>query len=895
MSGAAPWETPAVEVLPSGTVTFLFTDIESSSAQWETEPERMAAMLARHDEILAAVIKDAGGRVFKHLGDGMCAVFDSAPSAVTAAVTAMMALEAEVWPAAQALRVRMGLHTGLSTPVGGDYFGPPVNRAARVMNAANSGQIVCSSATVALCPDRAFRDAGRHELAGLGDERLFIVAGVGSSEDRPLRSTNTVPTNIVRSTSRFVGRDEELRRLTNNIEPRRLITLVGPGGVGKTRLATETALEVAPRFTDGVWLCELATVLDGDPVAATVADTIGARHQAGMDLMEAIAAYLQRRQCLVVLDNCEHVLNAVVRLARRLLALEGVAVLATSREVLGVDDEQLWPVPPLQEQAATELFIDRCRHRNPNFSIEGEAAETVRQISRRLDGIPLALELAAGRTTALSPRAIEQRLSDRFRMLRGGRRGERHQTMRDTVQWSYDLLSPAEAALFDRLCVFAGGFTVDAAEAVCSDQALVDEPDVLDLLVALVDKSMVQRDRTGKDRFVMLETLRQFGEEQLHGTGEAAAFRDRHFHYFRRVAADLDRGMFGPDEPEVWGRFDAEWDNLRMAVAHARAARDVEGAAAVVLASYFYGVMAMRYEVGDWAAGLLADGAGLSITTTARLRGVRSWAAWSTGDVTLAVELFDAAEADGTLEPTFFFTTIVGFLQLDDLPRAARAAVALMSAAQRDDPRDRHAAVAAQPYYLAAAGDTQTALHWANEAVAIATRAGSPSALAHALHVRGIAHNRDPELAIADSRRALELALSVDATHVIADGALGQLAAASAYLDDFPEALRNSRAAIVSAASAHYLGSLNGALQSTAVVLARLGDAEVAARLLRCTRRYGFRVGRRVERVVESILGRDYCNDVDGGTLDMLDAAQLALDSIDGHLSNRVAPGNISR
>ena len=230
-----------------------------------------------------------------------------------------------------------------------------------------------------------------------------------------------------------------------------------------------------------------------------------------MDLTEAIAAYLQRRRCLVVLDNCEHVLDAVVGLARRLLGLEGVAVLATSREVLGVDDEQLWPVPPLEEAAAVELFVDRCRHRDPGFSVDGDTAEAIREISRRVDGIPLALELAAGRTTALSPRAIAERLDDRFRLLRGGRRGERHQTLRDTVQWSYDLLSPAEAALFDRLCVFVGGFTVEAVEAVCSDESLVDELDVVDLLVALVDKSMVQRDRSRQG--------------PLHDAGDAAPVR----------------------------------------------------------------------------------------------------------------------------------------------------------------------------------------------------------------------------------------------------------------------------------------------------------------------------------------------------------------------------------
>ncbi len=752
------------------------------------------------------------------------------------------------------------------------------------MGAANGGQIVCSAATVALCRDVSFRDAGMHVLAGVGNERLFVVTGIGDGEHHPLRSTTTVLTNLIRPSSRLVGRDEELRRVIEALGAHRMVTLVGPGGVGKTRLATETALEVTPRFPDGVWFCELAAVGQGDAVPAAVADTIGARHQAGMDLTEAIAAYLQRRRSLVVLDNCEHVLDAVVQLARRLLALEGVVVLATSREALRLEGEQRWPVPPLPESAAMDLFADRCRERDPDFSLDAAATEAVREISRRVDGIPLALELAAGRTTALSPQVIAERLKDRFRVLRGGRPGQRHQTLRDTVQWSYELLTPPEAALFDRLCVFVGGFTVETAEAVCADDALVDELDVLDLLVALVDKSMVQHDKA-RDRFVMLETLRQFGEEQLQTRNEATTYRDRHASFYRDLAIELDRRAFGPAEADVWARFEAEWDNLRVAFTHLRQQGDLPAAADIVLASYFYAAMALRFEVGDWAAEVLTRPTGLPPATVSRLRGVRSWAAWFTGDNAFAVELFDTAARDGTIEPTFYYATILSYLSLDDLTRVAGAAGALRVAARAEDPRDCFFAALAQPYALTAAGDIDGAVAWANKSLRIATAAGSPSAAAHELQARGIAQSGNLALALADARRALELASSVHATHAVADGALGRLAWITAQGDDLAEALRYAREAVFSSWSAHYPGGLYGSLQAATVVLARLGDTLASERLLRTYRSSGYRISRRVERAVVEALGRPIRTEPDDEPLTMLDAARFALDSIDSHLS----------
>jgi hypothetical protein len=306
----------------------------------------MRATLARHDQVLSSVIEESGGFVFKHLGDGVCAAFSSAPAALKAAVDCQAGLADEAWGGDERLRVRMGLHSGESVPTGSDYFGPPVNRAARVMGTANGGQIVCSVATAGLCPDGEFRDAGIHELAGVGAEHLFVSV-YESADVRPLRSSSAVSSNLVSALDSFVGRSRDIDELGELLISQELVTLVGVGGVGKTRLATETAAKMSWGFPDGVWLCELAGTGSDDSVAEIVAEVIGATPQPGVDLVESIAVFLERRSALIILDNCEHVLSAAAAVARRLAVIEGTTVLATSRELLGVRGEQVWPVSPL--------------------------------------------------------------------------------------------------------------------------------------------------------------------------------------------------------------------------------------------------------------------------------------------------------------------------------------------------------------------------------------------------------------------------------------------------------------------------------------------------------------------------------------------------------------------
>jgi predicted ATPase/class 3 adenylate cyclase len=587
---------------PSGTVTFLFTDIESSTVLWETDPERMRTVLGRHDEILRGAMKAFGGVVFKHSGDGMCAAFAAAPDAVAAALAAQNELRREAWPAGDRPRVRMGLHTGSASPTAGDYFGPTVNRAARVMDAANGDQIVCSAPTAALCSGVEMRDAGTHLLPGVGLERLYVLVA-GDRVHWPLRSATTAPTNLVVDRSSFIGRDDEVERVASLLGSHRLVTLVGPGGIGKTRLAVETAATVTADFPDGIWFCDLAAIVGEDQVPAAVADTVGARHLACMDLVDAIASFLERRRCLLILDNCEHVLRSTARLARRLIQVEGIVVLATSRQLLGERGEQLWPVAPLQASDGAKLFADRARARDPHFELDHASRDTVLEICRRLDGLPLAIELAAARISTLSAPAIAARLGNRFRLLRSGRRDEHHhhQTLLDTVQWSYELLSKPEAALLNRLAVFAGGFTLVAAEAICTDDSLVAEAEMLDLVAGLIDKSMIQRQRGVVERFVVLETIRAFAEHELEVQGDAQHLRQRHAAYFADLVAQNDQTIFGTEELECWAVFDAEWDNVRAAFSHLLSAGDLESAARIVTGSFFYAFYAMRYELGDWA------------------------------------------------------------------------------------------------------------------------------------------------------------------------------------------------------------------------------------------------------------------------------------------------------
>ena len=564
----------------------------------------MRVALAAHDEVLRSSIEAHGGWLFKHTGDGVCAAFASPRSAVDAAVAAQRALE---------LPVRMGLATGEAELREDDYFGVVLNRAARVMAAGHGGQILLADSTAGLLSGIDLMDLGPRRLRDLPTAvGVFQVRAPGLATDfPPLRALDTSPGNLRRATSSLIGRESELDEVQATVKAHRLVTLTGVGGVGKTRLALEVAARLVDEFPDGVWLFELAAVTDPVAVPDAVAAVLGITQQPGTSVSDSVAAALEGRLRLLVFDNCEHVRDAAADLIEAIFAQSAtVRILATSREGLGVADEQLRLVPSLDlgagiESAAVDLFVERARSVASGFSMAppGEM-DAVVEICRRLDGIPLAIELAASRMASMTVGELRDRLDDRFRLLVGSRRGlERHQTLRHAVAWSYDHLDDAEKSLLTRCSVFAGGFDLSAACAVadCGDDLAA-----LDLLDALVRKSLVVADRTSaRTRFSMLETIRQFAEEQLVASGAAPEARTAHARYFAGREADIMALWDSPRQREAYAWFTVELANLRTAFRWAAEHDDLDTAAAIAIYATMLGLLVEQYEPVAWAEELI--------------------------------------------------------------------------------------------------------------------------------------------------------------------------------------------------------------------------------------------------------------------------------------------------
>jgi predicted ATPase/class 3 adenylate cyclase len=646
-----------VAELPSGTVTFLFTDLESSTRLWEQFPDAMKEALARHDEILRDAIAAHDGYVVKMTGDGVHAAFGTAQSAIGAAVDAQRALTAEEWPVVEVLRIRMGLHTGAAESRDGDYFGTAVNKAARLMSAAHGGQILASLATEEVARDALedeveLLDLGEHRLRDLSRaERVYQVCAPGlTTEFSPLRSLDALPSNLPRQLTSFVGRDDALVEIGKAVSQSHLVTLTGVGGVGKTRLALQVAAERLPHFGNGVWLCELAVCADPATMAQVVAVSIGAVQRAGITLEESIVEYARTRDMLIVLDNCEHLLDAVALLTERLLReCPGVRILATSREALGIGGEQAWPVRSLslpdassresaQRSDAVQLFVERATAVKPTFMLDDEGARAVVEICRRLDGVPLAIELAAARVVAMSPAQITSLLDERFRLLVGGRRTavERHQTLRATVEWSYALLDATERAVFDRLGVFPGSFDSDAAVAVATGDG-VESWDVLDSLTSLTAKSMIGTDDgpDGTIRHQMLETLRQYAREQLDRDGEPDPARRRHADHYAGRAETVGPQLMGPGEFTWRPRFYADLDNFRTAVFWALdrdSVDDVEIGLRIIAGLGEQASQDPGCGVGAWAERASAQAEHSTPGRRTTILGGAAWSAYRRGD-----------------------------------------------------------------------------------------------------------------------------------------------------------------------------------------------------------------------------------------------------------------------
>ncbi|HVF10378.1 MAG TPA: tetratricopeptide repeat protein [Abditibacteriaceae bacterium] len=583
---------------PAGTiiVTFLFTDIEGSMRHWEQQPGAMQPAVARHDEVLRTAIEAHGGHVFKTIGDAFCAAFAAAPDALAAALHAQRAIAAHEWSGIDALRVRMALYTGAVQARDGDYFGQPLNRVARLIAATHGGQILLGHATQEMVRDSlpegvGLRDLGEHRLKDMAEpERFYQLVGAGLPDNfPPLKSINNRPNNLPAQLTPLVGRKKEVEDARNLLrrDDVHLLTLVGPGGTGKTRLSLEVAAGLLDDCEDGVFQVALAPITDPALVASAVAQALDVKEVAGQPLLDTLKAYLREKKLLLVLDNFEQIITAAPLVAALLTACPQLKVLATSRIALRVGGEYEFPVPPLElpnrrppppleimtQYAAVQLFVERAQAVKPDFAVTNDNAPAVAEICHRLDGLPLAIELAAARIKLLPPHAMLQRLESRLDLLTGGPRDrpERQQTLRAAMAWGYDLLEAGEQALFRRLAVFTGSCTLEAAEAVCASAGDVAEDmaiDVFEAVSSLMDKSLLwQQETEDEPRFFMLETIREFGLENLQKSGEEAALRQHHARFFLALAEAAYPKLLGSPEQRKWIEcLEREQDNLRAAL-----------------------------------------------------------------------------------------------------------------------------------------------------------------------------------------------------------------------------------------------------------------------------------------------------------------------------------------
>jgi predicted ATPase len=703
----------------------------------------MSAALARHDDILRGAIEGHAGYVFSTGGDGFAAAFARVADAVEAARDAQATLAAEPWLTPLPLRARMGLHTGEVEERGGDYFGQAVNRAARIMAAGHGGQVLVSAATAAVSGDIGLVDLGEHAFVGFaGPERVFQL---GPTEFPSLRSVGSVPSNLPVELSAFVGRDRELAAVAGLLRSARVVTLTGVGGVGKTRLAMQVAAGMVNEFPGGAWFVELAPLIDPALVASTVASCVGAAGAPGADPTETVGRFLAPRRALVVLDNCEHVIDAAADLAERLVRRAPRArVLATSREPLNVKGELAWRVPSLTVLEdgvpgdAVELFVKRAAEGRPGFEVgDGANRDAVVQICRRLDGIPLAIELAAARARTMSVEQIASRLDERFRLLIRGSRGAvpRQQTLEGAIDWSYELLTSAEQSLFDGLGVFAGDFDLAAASAV----AALDEFEVLDLLGQLVDKSMVEAD-PARDRYRLLETLRQYAWGRLVAREGLVSARDGHAAYYASLAGEQARLMAAPGrQVEALDRLELDYDNLRAALAYLIEQRQVDSAARMV--RRLVGLFNIRHprEGHGWFQQVVAIADDLPAKARARLLGDAAFAALNAGDRQAEAQLAEAAVEVGGADAPAIAHWIVASAQVHrgDPGAVEQARLAVSVAAAIQDLTTQVAATGTLAQALALAGEETEARGQIAEAIALAERLGSPTMTAAAYTVSG--------------------------------------------------------------------------------------------------------------------------------------------------------------
>lgn len=582
-----------IDMMPSGTVTFLFTDIEGSTSLWQKYPAAMPEALARHHALLNQSITANNGYVFQIIGDAFCAAFPTASDGLEAALAAQRSLMSEAWGETGPIRVRMALHTGAAELHAGDYTsgeylsGITLSRAARLLSAGHGGQVLLSSPTAELVweqlpPETSLRDMGAHRLKDLVQPQQIyqIIVNDLPTDFPPLKTLDALPNNLPIQLTSFIGREKEIHEIETLFARARLLTLTGPGGAGKTRLSLQLAANIIDTFANGAWFIDLAPLSDASLVPTSIMSSLGLRDDSGRAPLDALTDFLRTKDLLLILDNCEHLVEACAHVAHQLLThAPKLKILATSREGLGIPGEVTYPVPPLalpdpqhlppseslSQYDAVRLFIERATAVQPSFAVNNANAPAVAQICYRLDGIPLAIELAAARIKLLPPEQIAARLDDRFRLLTGGSRTAlpRQQTLRAAIDWSYSLLTEQERILFRRLAVFAGGWTFEAAEQICSGDG-IDTWQVLDGLAQLVNKSLVMTQALrGEAWYRMLETIREYADEKLCAASEMEVLCLRHLDFYLSFAEQAEPHLKRSEQLEWLERLDADVDNFR--------------------------------------------------------------------------------------------------------------------------------------------------------------------------------------------------------------------------------------------------------------------------------------------------------------------------------------------
>ncbi len=742
---------------PSGTVTFLFTDIEDSARRWDEDPADMADALRVHDAIVRGAIDRHDGFVFGTGGDGFCAAFSTAAEAVAAAVECQTELRDDT---TVDFAVRMGLHTGEAVERDRNYYGSEVNRAARLMSVAHGGQVLVSDATEVLVRDRVgLRPLGEQRLRGLrGRTSVYQVLADGLRSDFPvLRSVDALTGNLPQQLSSVVGREELVGDVAELLRRDRLVTLTGVGGVGKTRLALEVGAEVAGEFPDGVWLIDLAPLSDPESVPAAIATVLGMTPRSDIPLVEIVAETLAGRRLLLVVDNCEHLLAAAAGTLTAILGRAGhVRVVATSREALAITGECVVAVPPLpygdgEASDAVALFVDRARAVRPEFGInDADTAGAVTEICATVDGLPLGIELAAARMAAMSAVEVRDRLADRFRLLQGSATDpDRQLTLRHATEWSYDLLTDDERALLRTTAAFAGGFDLGSLIAVAAGP---DDIEVLRHLDSLVRKSLVVADHTGtRTRYALFETIRKFAEDRLAEHGELRATRDRHAAHFAHEAAVRWGGWEGPGWRAAVDWVEAELANLRSAYRWSAARGDVDVATDVAAHAGLMGFSVQLFETLAWAEELLDAATDADAARLPRLYTAAGYACFAgraeaaRASAHRAAELEADSRYDACAPGYASFVEALGAVYCGDLDRY----IELTAAVATRHGRERGYGLSAYVDGLQSAGRLEEALALTDESVAVARELGNPYWIAYSLWIAGMAYSHT------DPRRAL--------------------------------------------------------------------------------------------------------------------------------------------